>query len=339
MKNYIFIILLAAFFSLLISLPSECPAVDKGGCLTCHGYPGLVKHTKPGTFKVLHIDGAKHLASSHGMTDCRQCHPKTVQIPHTGVTEVDCTTRCHLEERKKINALDPSYFVSFHKNERFAITRLDDGTSCRVCHPLYPHSSNNKVRALLNMHTGFLLCEVCHLRKEHFDKLTYDWKEHEDFEFTGEPYGTHRKQEIEEPEESKDIVSRLLNIFSEDEDGKKDGTKKTKYQIARIAVFRANEKGSSLFINTTDNDRAGEYLKKEKKLSPKEKKEKLDYFHREIAKKEISVACDECHSPKGILDFRKLGFSEKKTNDLQYLNIKGLVTKYETFYLPNLFGH
>lgn len=53
---------------------------------------------------------------------------------------------------------------------------------------------------------------------------------------------------------------------------------------------------------------------------------------------EISAACDECHSQNGILDFQKLGFSERKANDLRYLNIKGLVTKYDTFYIPNLFG-
>ena len=180
---------------------------------------------------------------------------------------------------------------------------------------------------------------MCHLKKENFDNLTYDWKEHEDFEFTGEPYGTHRKQEIEEPGKAKAIVSKILMIFSEEKSGESGETKKTAYQIARIAVFKTGEKGKTLFINTTDNDKAREYLDKEKGLSPEEKKEQLNYFHRDIAKKEISVACDECHSAKGIMDFEQLGFSKKKAKDLQYLNIKGLVTKYDTFYFPNLFGH
>lgn len=307
--------------------------------MTCHGYPGFVKYKKPDKFKVLHIDEEKHLLSSHGRTDCRQCHPKTVQIPHTDVTDVDCTTKCHIEDIKKIKNIDTSYLTDFHKKERFAITRLDDESSCRVCHPLYPHSENNKVRALVNMHTGFMLCEVCHLKKESFDNLTYDWKEHEDFEFTGEPYGTHRKQETEEPIKTKAIVSRILKIFSEEISDEAGEIKKTAYQIARIAVFRTEKEKKALFINTTDNDKAREYLDKEKVLSPKEKEEQLNYFHRDIAKKEISVACDECHSSNGIMDFEQLGFSKNKSKDLQYLNIKGLVTKYDTFYFPNLFGH
>jgi len=37
------------------------------------------------------------------------------------------------------------------------------------------------------------------------------------------------------------------------------------------------------------------------------------------------------------LDFKKLGFSKKRAVDLQELNIRGMMTKYKTFYLPNLF--
>jgi hypothetical protein len=285
---------------------------------------------------VLHIDEEKHLLSSHAKTDCRQCHPKIVQIPHTNVTDVECTTKCHFEDKEKIDSIAPAYLTDFHKEERFAITRLDDESSCRVCHPLYPHSENNKVRALINMHTGFMLCEVCHIRDRNRENLTYDWKDPEEFEFTGEPYGRHQKQEIKEPEKSKSVISRMLRIFSEETE--LEETVDITYLISRIAVFRTEEGKKSLLINTQDNDRAKEFLDKEKKMGLSEKEKELNFYHRDIAKKEISVACDECHSPKGIMDFRKLGFNENRTYDLQYLNIKGLVTKYETFYFPNLFG-
>ena len=75
-----------------------------------------------------------------------------------------------------------------------------------------------------------------------------------------------------------------------------------------------------------------------KNLNPVEKNKALAYFHQDVEKKEISVACDECHSSHSILNFSKLGFDQKKTSHLIYLNIKGLVTKYKTFYFPNLFG-
>jgi hypothetical protein len=72
-------------------------------------------------------------------------------------------------------------------------------------------------------------------------------------------------------------------------------------------------------------------------LQPQVAKEKLTYFHRNVDKKEISVACNECHAADSILNFKKLGFDEKKTKDLIYINIKGLVTKYKVFYFPKLF--
>ena len=92
-------------------------------------------------------------------------------------------------------------------------------------------------------------------------------------------------------------------------------------------------------MNTWDTAKAKEYMLKEKDLNPDEKKKNFAYFHLDIEKKEISVACDECHSARSILDFDKLGFDAQQTNHLIYLNLKGLVTKYKTFYLPQLFGN
>lgn len=337
MKTHFRITLPAVIIFLSLILPAASQAMDKRGCMFCHKYPGLVKFEKPDTVKVLHIDEEKQLASPHGTTDCKECHLRIVKIPHTDVTDVECSTKCHSKDKEKIDAIDPAYLTDFHKEERFAITRLDDETSCRVCHPLYPHSEHNKVRALLNMHTGFMLCEVCHhLKKNDQENLAYDWKEPEEFEYTGEPYGTVQKQEIAKGKKSSSVISRMLKMFSEEEEH--DEIIDIKHTISRVAVYKIDGNKKTLFINTKDNEKAAEYLKKEKNMGGSDKEKELKFFHRDIAKKEISVACDECHSEKGIMDFRKLGFSEKKTMDLRYLNIKGLVTKYETFYIPNLFG-
>ncbi|MEW6599356.1 MAG: hypothetical protein AB1499_00140 [Nitrospirota bacterium] len=326
------------FFSLMLiwGVAVTADAMDRGGCLTCHRYPGLVKYEKPDTFKVLHIDEDKFLLSSHAKTECRECHPKTVQIPHTNVTEVECTAKCHSKDKEKIDAVDRSYLTNFHKDQRFAITKIKDETSCRVCHPLYPHSQHNKVRALLNMHTGFMLCEVCHIKDRNQADLFYDWKKPEEVEFTGEPYGTHEVKDGSAEVESESVISRMLKILDDTKEPEENA--KLKHFISRIAVYKKEDGKNKLIINTEDNIKAGEYLKNEKKLSKADVEKEQNFFHRHIAKKEISVACDECHSTSGIIDFRKLGFSENKAKDLQYLNIKGLVTKYDTFYIPNLFG-
>lgn len=302
----------------------------------CHRYPGLVRLEKSGDIKMLHIDEAKQLGSSHGKTDCRQCHHSITSVPHTNVADVNCTEKCHLEEKGKIDALDPSYLTDFHKEERFAITRIDDRSSCRVCHPLYPHSSNIKVRAFLNMHTGFLICESCHLRKEKYENLTYEWKAPEAFEFVGEPYGTHLKRE-KKPEKNRDMISKMLKIFSSDKENSEGNT--TEYFISRIAVFSLEDGAKRNVENIVDIEKAKGFMEREKSLSIEDKAKELEYFHRDIARKGINVACNECHSIKSKLDFNRLGFSEKRAKDLEYMNIKSLMTKYDTFVIPNLFGH
>ena len=310
MKRVIFLILTIFVGCTGLDAVSVALAIDEGGCLTCHRFPGLVRQANGDEFKVLHIDEAKYVRSAHGKTDCRQCHTRVTKVPHTGESRVNCNTNCHLDTKDK-NRIKNFPLKSIHKKEQSFLTRLDDETACRVCHPLYPHTENKLVRALLNMHTGFMLCEVCHLNKESVADYTYDWNDTENATFSGEPFGTYYNP-------------------------KRDKAMTSEHFISRIAVF-AKEKGNRVLIGDfKDISKAKEYLSKEKNLSADQKAQAFDYFHRQIAKKEISVACDECHSSHSILNFRHLGFDPKKTHNLMVLNIKGLVTKYETFYFPQM---
>jgi hypothetical protein len=158
------------------------------------------------------------------------------------------------------------------------------------------------------MHTGFMLCEVCHLKKENLADYTFAWNDTENATFSGEPFGTYYNPKTTKAQTSEHFISR-------------------------IAVFAKNK---GLITDSEDIPKAKEFLQKEKNMSADQKAKALDFFHRHIAKKEISVACDECHSKHSILDFRHLGFDAKKTHNLMVLNIKGLVTKYETFYFPQM---
>ncbi len=335
LNKYITAVILITGFLVLAEAPAGF-AMDRLGCMACHKYPGLAKLVKPDTLKVLHIDEEKQLNSPHGKVDCRKCHTKVKQVPHAGVTEVDCTTSCHAEDKEKIDAMGPS-LSDFHKEERFAITRLDDKSSCRVCHPLYPHSKNIKVRAFINMHTGYLRCEVCHMTSDTSGDLTYEWQKPETVFFTGGPYGTHSKHKTKTPRSKKGTIARMLKIFSYDKPHT-DENIETIYTLSRIAVFSTENGRKTLIMNTSDNAKAIKFKAGEKNMGPEKKKSELKYFHRNISKKEVSITCNNCHSPEGMFDFRKLGFNEKETKDLQYLNIKSLVTKYDVFYLPNLFG-
>jgi hypothetical protein len=115
--------------------------------------------------------------------------------------------------------------------------------------------------------------------------------------------------------------------------------RKSAHFISRIAVYVKNDGDRQLTFNPADTRKAKEFLQKEKSMTQEQRADALDYFHRDTAKKEISVACDECHSNHSVLNFKQLGFSDKTATNLKSLNIKGLVTKYKTFYFPDLFSN
>ena len=135
------------FFTSLITLCfflflGKTLALDEGGCLTCHQYPGLVRVDEKNNLKALHIDEAMYFNSLHGTLRCKQCHTTIVKIPHTDETAVDCTSQCHKgnkgDKEKKIP--DNYSLKGFHKNEQSFIASLQDDSSCRVC-PFIPAQS------------------------------------------------------------------------------------------------------------------------------------------------------------------------------------------------------
>jgi len=303
------IIVLGLFWGCLI--PADVMAIDEEGCLTCHQYPGLARHDSTGGIKILHIDEQNYMASTHGELRCRECHDTVRQVPHTDEAKVTCSIKCHQGENSP--ELPEDYkTAAFHVEEQSGLLRLDEATSCRGCHPLYPHTADNRVRALLNLHTGFMTCEVCHINRKKFPSVTHHWVDTENAVFTGTPFGTYFN-----PKTGKAAA--------------------TEHFISRIALFSKKNGSRFSLSNTHDRKTADQFARQSKNLSEEEKKEKLSYFHRDIEKKEVSIACDGCHAPTGLLDFKELGFTDRKSDHLRQLNIKGMVSKYQTFYFPSLF--
>jgi hypothetical protein len=310
MLRQIISISLGVVVCLLYLGTSECFGLDEDGCLTCHQYPGLVRLEKGDGIKVLHIDEKRYFTSPHGKLRCRQCHTVISKVPHTGETATDCTSKCHQDDAAKIRSYP---LKTIHNKEQSYIVSLKDESSCRTCHPIYPHSENQLVRAFLNMHTGFMFCEVCHIKRSKNNHLVYDWRNSENADFSGEPFGSY-------------FNPRTNKAHKADE-----------HFISRIAVFSIDGGEKKSLIHVEDAEAAREFMAASKKMSPEVKKEKLAFFHRDVEREKVSVACNECHSTDSILDFKKLGFGEKKTQHLIYINIKGLVTKYKVFYFPKLF--
>ena len=84
-----------------------------------------------------------------------------------------------------------------------------------------------------------------------------------------------------------------------------------------------------------DSEEAMDYVRVRDKLKPEQRDAVKRKFHENV--KPEGNMCPKCHHVDSILDFRKLQFAENRIKDLQQLNIRGLITKYETFYIPNLF--
>lgn len=306
-------VLLGGLVLLAAWSPANGFAMDAGGCLTCHQYPGLTGPVTSEGFKVFHIDEEEYLASPHGKTDCRECHTTVHKVPHVGETAVTCSNGCHQEEKDRKRVADYDLKM-LHAKEKSYVTHLSDGSSCIECHDLYPHRSNELARAFINMHVSFMTCEMCHVDREKYTSLTYDWTSSETADFSGKPFGARFNPKIGDASSSAHFISRIA-VFSEENGGKKP------------------------MLNTWDTETARTFLRQAERLEADEKKERLAFFHRDVHKVEISVTCNECHSDESILDYRTLGFSEKKAADLININIKGMVTKYKVFYLPEMFGH
>ena len=65
---------------------------------------------------------------------------------------------------------------------------------CMTCHGTYPHSKGKKVRSLLNAHTGFVACSVCHTRIEKDDEgMDFAWVDRKSGMITTQFQGAYGK--------------------------------------------------------------------------------------------------------------------------------------------------
>ena len=277
----------------------------ESGCMTCHQYPGLAVIEPTGRERYLHIDEEARGQSPHAQVRCVQCHTRIDRTPHTDIDQIECTTGCHVQDRARIEAIDLTT-VAIHAGEQTAIRDVRHRSACLSCHGIYPHTKDRHVRAIFNLHSAHLYCEVCHLDLARPEPLSYGWGPGYTFTFTGKPFG---------------------NVVGESDGG---------YVVERIGVFEGNGEGRKLIQHTEDLAAVGAFMLRAS-LSENELRSELDFFHRGIVRKKITVACAECHKQQGRLDFRGLGYGELRAEELESLNMRGWATRYDTFYFPKLF--
>jgi hypothetical protein len=168
---------------------------------------------------------------------------------------------------------------------------------CTNCHGTYPHSKEKKVRALLNFHTGFMACSVCHVRKASDDQdYFFVWVDRQ----TGK------------------TSMQVKGGFG-------------KYP-AKIFPMQVTAAGQKRIFRPVSEKAAAEFLELKDKFTPDQMAKAKIKLHEGITKK--PVFCTDCHKKDGYLDFAKLGFPKNRVDHLVSTEVASMIEKYETFYIP-----
>jgi hypothetical protein len=181
-------------------------------------------------------------------------------------------------------------------------------SQCLMCHSLLPHSKNERIRVMMNMHSDFLNCETCHYKKER-DTISYAW------------YDMGIDNEI--------TAGPKFGIGYDPVTGMLEGTDN---HISKITPVRAVDGKKEVLFMPQSHPMAEDYLAIKDKLNPGQREVAKKKFHGEIDGK--GWACRDCHREKGILSLQDLGFSDKRIQEIEHLEIVGLFDKYEIFHLP-----
>jgi hypothetical protein len=182
--------------------------------------------------------------------------------------------------------------------------------TCYICHSNLPHSKTKKIRSMLNMHTNYVACETCHLKTTEGRTVIYKWYSPLEENPQGPFFGTAYDPETGE-----------LGINYD--------------RYAKIAPFYEENGKLTTITHVQDAPMARDFVRIRDQLTPEQREGVTKRFHVDILGK--GPECQVCHATKSRLDFKALGFSAKRTVDIQQLNIKGIITKYDQFYLPDLF--
>lgn len=201
----------------------------------------------------------------------------------------------------------------FHNEPTTDYAELGKKNVCFTCHGDYPHSKEPMIRTMMNMHTQFISCMTCHIdpKKIPDENIAFEWLNYSDIKVNGPPFGT-----------DVDPVSGLLV--------------KTDDYFSKIVPYDVSGGKRELLEMTEDSTEVQEFVAVKDKLSDRDRIAIKNRFHKLVSPK--GRFCSHCHKEEAesYVPFRKLGFSERRVDDLTNLNIIGLVEKYKKFYMPNL---
>ncbi|WP_022853146.1 formate dehydrogenase subunit gamma [Thermodesulfatator atlanticus] len=226
---------------------------------------------------------------------------KLLYFPTPAATQIS-KEQVLIEQAKKEESEVRKWMGHFHNIDNTIYLKVNNPPVCMTCHGIYPHSKSPEVRALLNMHTYFFACEVCHVRRNEVKgRIDYVWFDNK----TSEPI-----QHIKMTTDNGVYGAMLVPVLTTP-DGKK------------------------VRLDQINKDFVQQYLKVKDKLSPEEQARAKALLHRHLTRKPVN--CDECHRKDGYLNFVAIGYPPKRAASLYRTEVARMIDRYMKFYLPTMF--
>lgn len=226
---------------------------------------------------------------------------KLVYFPGLEVSELWAKPEVHEEHGVFQKILQTEELVPrdhFHMVDQFITEQPEPYQPlCYLCHGNYPHSEEKRTRSLLNMHSGFMACSVCHVRKEPGEK---------DYFFVW--------------------VNRQTGRISTDVEGGFG-----RYP-AKIFPMVETERGERQIFRPVSEEAAEEFIRLKSQFTPDQMSQAKIKLHRRLTQK--PVFCTECHKKDGYFDFAKLGYARNRVDNLTANEIARMIENYKTFYMP-----
>jgi cytochrome b subunit of formate dehydrogenase len=215
------------------------------------------------------------------------------------------TLRIKDQERKQVHD-------HFHQlTEDINLEAWAEKSACIACHSPYPHGKNLQALAVMNLHTEFMTCHSCHLRVTEGEEIRFGWVNPTGSKSKAEPYGVR--------------IDPATGLFAE-----------TENHFSKLTPFKKIGGEWKAVTSAADVDRALTYMEAQEKYSEAEKQALVDRLHEGTELKEF-IRCSLCHSKNGIMNFKELGFQPARINQLQKMEMGGMLTNYDTFYFPDIF--
>ena len=215
------------------------------------------------------------------------------------------TLRVKEQERKQVH--DHFHLLT----EDINLEAWSDKSTCIACHSPYPHGRNRQAMAVMNLHTEFMTCHSCHVKIKPGESIRFGWINPAGRASRAEPYGLQ--------------IDAQTGLLAE-----------TENHFSKLTPLRVKDGTWQPMTSEAGIETALRYMQEKEALSPGQRAEIEDRLHQGTELKEF-VRCSQCHSENGIMDFKSLGFGPARINQLQKMEIGGMLTNYDTFYFPEFF--